>query len=143
MNHLSSLRQGNAVHVTWRGPAAWAAVIVVALVATACSTSSAGSNPSVDPATADVSLVSRDSAFDKDTITIAAGSEWTLALVNEDGAPHNVAIYTDASASESLFVGETITDTTIVYDVPALEPGTYFFRCDLHPEMTGTLVVEG
>jgi len=32
---------------------------------------------------------------------------------------------------------------TIVYDVPALKPGTYFFRCDLHPNMNGTLNVRG
>jgi len=23
--------------------------------------------------------------------------------------------------------------------VPALKPGTYFFRCDVHHEMTGTI----
>jgi plastocyanin len=27
----------------------------------------------------------------------------------------------------------------VMYDVPALDPGTYFFRCDVHPQMNGTL----
>jgi plastocyanin len=27
--------------------------------------------------------------------------------------------------------------------VPALDPGTYFFKCDVHPDMNGTIVVEG
>jgi plastocyanin len=54
-----------------------------------------------------------------------------------------VAIYTDASLSEEVFVGEVITEGSILYAVPALEAGEYFFRCDVHPEMTGTLVVEG
>lgn len=119
------------------------ALVVLAILVTACSSSSAATNPSVDPAAADVTVISRDMAFDQDTITIAAGSAWSLQLVNEDSAPHNVAIYTDESAGESLFVGELISSTTIVYQVPALEPGTYFFQCDLHPEMNGTLVVEG
>ncbi len=66
-----------------------------------------------------------------------------MQLVNEDAAPHNVAIYTDSSAGESLFVGELVSSATTVYEVPALEPGTYFFRCDLHPEMNGTLVADG
>jgi plastocyanin len=124
--------------------------IAVALIATAlfgltiaaCSSSSAGTNPSVDPAAADLTLVASEMAFDRDEISVPAGSAWTLQLVNEDDAPHNVAIYVDESAGKSLFVGELITATSTVYQVPALEPGTYFFRCDLHPDMNGTLIVE-
>jgi plastocyanin len=29
----------------------------------------------------------------------------------------------------------------VTYGVPALAPGTYFFRCDVHPAMSGELVV--
>ena len=72
-----------------------------------------------------------------------AGEAFTIALVNLEAAQHNVAIYTDSSASEDLFVGDYVGEGTIVYDIQALEPGEYFFRCDLHPEMTGTLIVEG
>ncbi|HSI99888.1 MAG TPA: cupredoxin domain-containing protein, partial [Patescibacteria group bacterium] len=66
----------------------------------------------------------------------------TIALVNEDAMPHNIAIYADSSKSEKLFEGETVTDGTVVYDLPALDAGEYFFDCSLHPNMTGTLVVE-
>ena len=103
----------------------------------------AASQETADPADADVTITSVDMEFDQTTIAVAAGESFTLALVNEDAVPHNVSIYTDSSASEDLFVGDVITETTVVYDVPALEPGEYFFRCDLHPEMTGTLIVEG
>lgn len=27
------------------------------------------------------------------------------------------------------------------YDVPALEAGTYYFQCDIHPQMNGTVEV--
>lgn len=118
---------------------AWIALV---LTAAACSAAGTGVSPSIDPESVDVTIVSRDLAFDQDTLAITAGSTWSLQLVNEDAAPHNVAIYTDTSATQSLFVGELVSSTTIVYEVPALEPGTYFFRCDLHPEMNGALVVE-
>jgi plastocyanin len=81
-------------------------------------------------------------AFDQETLTVPVGA-WSLELVNEDSMPHNVAIYRDESATETVFVGELVTGTTIVYEVPALEPGTYFFRCDMHPDMKGTLIVRG
>ena len=55
--------------------------------------------------------------------------------------PHNVAIYRDESAAESLFVGATITDAATEYEVPAMELGTYAFRCDVHPNMKGTVSV--
>jgi hypothetical protein len=28
----------------------------------------------------------------------------------------------------------------VTYDVPALEAGSWFFRCDVHPDMKGTFV---
>jgi len=118
-----------------------AAVAVVAMLA-ACGSSPA-SPGTVDPADADVTITSVDMAFDQTTVTVAAGEAFTMALVNEDAMPHNVAIYTDSSASEDVFTGEHVTEGAIVYDIPALEAGEYFFRCDLHPEMTGTLIVEG
>jgi plastocyanin len=119
------------------------ALVVLAFAFTACSPSRYGTSPSVDPAAADETVIASDMKFDQESITIRGGSAWRLQLVNEDAAPHNVAIYADESAGKSLFVGELISSATVVYQVPALEPGTYFFRCDLHPEMSGTLVVEG
>ena len=108
----------------------------------ACGGGSTGGS-TTDPDTADVTLTSVDLAFDKTTLTVPAGEAFTLALVNQESMQHNVAIYTDSSASDDLFVGEFIGETTIVYDIPALEPGEYFFRCDLPPDMKGTLIVEG
>lgn len=112
-------------------------------VLAACGTTSAGggSDPTGDPADADVTVTSVDMAFDPGTVQAPAGESFTLALVNEDAMPHNVAIYTDSSRSEKLFEGEMVTDGTIVYEVPALEDGEYFFDCSLHPDMTGTLIV--
>jgi plastocyanin len=122
-----------------------AAVAVVALLG-ACSSSpssSAAASGDASGGDADFTITAADMQFDQDTLTVPAGEAFTLEFINEDAAPHNVAIYTDSSASEDLFVGEVVTETTIVYDIPALEPGEYYFRCDVHPDMQGTLIVEG
>jgi len=77
---------------------------------------------------------------------VPAGANVTVNFDNmDDGIPHNVAVYTNASAAEEIFVGETITgpaQTTYTFTAPD-EPGTYFFRCDVHPQqMTGDFIVE-
>jgi plastocyanin len=90
---------------------------------------------------ADVSIAADNLEFSTDTLAVPADVGFTLALENREAVPHNVAIYTDESASEALFTGETITGPrTITYDVPAIQAGDYFFRCDVHPtQMTGTV----
>jgi plastocyanin len=122
-------------------------ILAVALVAilAACGGTSAGggTDPGIDPSTADVTVTAVDMTFDPGTVTAPAGGSFTLALVNEDAMPHNIAIYTDSSKSEKLFDGTMVTDGTTVYEIPELEPGEYFFDCSLHPDMIGTLVVGG
>ena len=85
-------------------------------------------------------------AFDTSTITVPAEANVTITFENrDDGIPHNIAVYTNASAVEEIFVGETVTGpgrTTYTFTAPE-EPGTYFFRCDVHPQqMTGDFIVE-
>jgi plastocyanin len=92
----------------------------------------------------ELALVARGIAFDRTELTVAAGSTVRLTLDNRDqGVPHNFALYTDESATESIFVGEIFPGVGVrTYTFRAPEPGTYFFRCDVHPtQMTGTLTV--
>ncbi|MGB4578296.1 MAG: cupredoxin domain-containing protein [Methanoculleus sp.] len=96
--------------------------------------------------TATVDLSAKNIAFDKSTITVPAGADVTVDFDNEDdGIPHNFAVYTDSSATDTIFSGETITGpdtTTYTFTAPS-DPGTYYFRCDVHPEqMNGDFVVQ-
>lgn len=90
-----------------------------------------------------VSLVARSFAFDKSTISVAAGAEVTINFDNQDSAPHNFALYKTSAAQDKIFVGTIITGpatTTYKFTAPT-EAGSYFFRCDIHPNMKGTFVV--
>ena len=93
-----------------------------------------------------IDLVAQNLAFNMGTITVPAGAKVTVNFNNMDAAvPHNFAVYTNSSAATSIFVGSIITGptkTTYTFTAPTT-PGTYFFRCDVHPTiMTGTFVVQ-
>ena len=84
-------------------------------------------------------------SFGSTTLQAPADTPFTIAFDNQaPGVPHNVSIYRDSTAAESLYHGKLITGPSkIDYHVSALPAGTYFFRCDAHPQaMTGTLVVK-
>ena len=109
-------------------------------VTTAATTAAAGNQ------TATVDLTAENIKFDKSTITVPAGATVTVNFNNKDsGVPHNFAVYTDSSASQNIFKGDTVTGpatTTYTFTAPST-PGTYFFRCDVHPQqMTGDFVVQ-
>ncbi|HEU4527161.1 MAG TPA: cupredoxin domain-containing protein [Actinomycetota bacterium] len=82
-------------------------------------------------------------AFDTAEIALPAGQPTTIHFVNQDaGVQHNISITTDETKAESLFDGELITGPAEAdYQVPALEPGTYYFYCVVHPNMNGVVTV--
>ncbi len=92
-----------------------------------------------------VDLVAQGFAFDKAVVTVPAGAAITIHFTNNDAnVPHNVAIYENAQARSVMFQGKRITGrATIDYTFTApTTPGSYFFRCDVHPAMmTGQFVV--
>ncbi len=89
--------------------------------------------------TAEQSLV-----FNVGTIEAPAGEDFTITLVNNDSAPHNISIYTAEGGDLLGEVGATAeAGQTVTLDVGALEPGEYYFQCDIHPDMNGTVVVGG
>jgi plastocyanin len=90
-----------------------------------------------------LSITALDGKFDKDCLAAPASQAFTIDFNNLDrGIPHNVAIYEDDTAGKMLFKGELIDGPgKTTYSVPALPDGTFFFRCDPHPEMNGAFLV--
>ncbi len=92
-----------------------------------------------------INLVAQNTAFDLGTINVPAGASVTINFTNRDSIPHNFALYTDGTAQTLIFRGQIITapaTASYTFTAPA-KPGTYFFRCDVHPMlMTGSFVVQ-
>lgn len=91
-----------------------------------------------------VDLSANNLEFDANVIQAPAGEEFTITFTNLEDQPHNVAVDTEEGGDE-IVTGEVITgpDATTTITVPALDPGEYYFVCDVHTNMNGTIVVEG
>jgi plastocyanin len=79
--------------------------------------------------------------FDTAEISLAAGEEEEITFNNADTVEHNISIY-EEEGGKNLFTGDIIPggqETT--YSVPALDKGEYYFQCDVHPAMNGTVKV--
>ena len=118
--------------------------LLILLAACSGAVSPSGSVECREPVNGEITLTAESLAFDTACLALPAGETVTLRLVNaEDAEPHNVAIYTDSSRSTQLFAGEIISGGELIeYEVPALEAGTYYFNCTVHPGMRGNVVVQ-
>ncbi|HJP67135.1 MAG TPA: cupredoxin domain-containing protein [Actinomycetota bacterium] len=102
--------------------------------------------PACSPSGSTIQIAAKGIAFDKSCLAAPAGSPFSIVFDNQDaGIPHNVDVlsgpggtHVAAANGPSDIVTGVATDT---YQVAALDPGTYYFQCDIHPNMHGTFVV--
>jgi plastocyanin len=81
-----------------------------------------------------VTLTAANFAFQPESLTAAVGD--TIEFTNEDDAKHNITAE-DAGLDEDV---DAASSTTV--DLADVEPGTYDFICEYHPDsMKGTLEV--
>ncbi len=90
-----------------------------------------------------LTLVARNNAFDRKSLAASPERPIALVLENRDGGvPHNVSVYRDKDFRQPVFSGELFSGPgSNTYELGVLEHGTYYFRCDVHPDMKGTLTV--
>ena len=104
-------------------------------------------SPTPTGAPVTINLTAQSISFSPSTITVPAGASVTINFNNEDaGVLHNFSLYANSSAPPpALYQGQFITGpATAVYKFTApSKPGTYLFRCDIHPTtMTGSFIVQ-
>jgi len=98
--------------------------------------------PSAPGATV-IQIRAQNLRFDKRTLEASANGPVTVQFNNAEAVPHNFAVYNNQSASQKIFASELVTGpTTATFNFTAPAAGTYFFRCDVHPDtMSGSFVV--
>jgi plastocyanin len=126
-------------------------VAISAILALAACSSSPSSEPSesgtgggggtVTVADGAATITADNLEFDANVIQATAGEDFTITLVNNDSAPHNWSLYSE-EGGETIVTGDTADPgATVTVDVSGLDEGTYFFKCDIHPEMNGSVEV--
>lgn len=98
------------------------------------------------PAGATNEITASGIAFDLDTLTLK-GPKASFTMNNEDPFEHNFAIYKNAedgpTLTDPLFTGEHVpAGGSVTYDIDLPKPGEYYFQCDIHTNMKGTLTVK-
>lgn len=99
----------------------------------ACSGDDAGSTTTAAPAEPAATITIADFAFTGAT-SVAIGE--TVVVTNEDTVGHTWTAVEGEFDSGNLAEGATFEHT---FD----EAGTYDYFCSVHPDMTGTITVEG
>ena len=88
-------------------------------------------------------VTAENRTFSTSELVVPADSAFPLVLVNKDGDPHNIAIRTKAGFDgELIFRHDPIAASTIVLQVGPIPAGTYYFICEVHPEMNGTVLAQ-
>lgn len=91
---------------------------------------------------APVKIVAQSLSFNQKEIRFKSGGQAEIRFDNKDPQPHNVSIYADQSGTRDFFIGAVVVGPTNTdYKFEAPPPGNYFFRCDVHPFMSGTVTV--
>ena len=132
----------------WLMAAVLALTLGTALLAAACGGGSSAIRITPAGAGATLDITVGDNFYRPDEFRVQAGQRVTLKVKNEGQAVHTVRLAGPDGRYETdddtqidppmIKPGETV---ALAWTAPT-EPGTYNFRCDYHPEETGTITVE-
>jgi len=89
-----------------------------------------------------VEVSAKNIAFNTKKLQAPANVGFKLQFENNEAAPHNVAILKAKGSPEVLLREPPFPGPKkATWDVDPLPPGTYYFQCDVHPNMSGELII--
>jgi plastocyanin len=99
--------------------------------------------PMPTPPPGAVILEAQNRQYSLAVIDGVAGAPTIVYFTNNDDQNHNLTIYRNASKDLELFKGEIFMgpDQTVVYQIPPLAAGEYYFADFVFPSMHGRFVV--
>ena len=113
---------------------------VLALVTILVAACAGAPSPAPTIPTGAIVVHAKDRAFDTKELQVHAGVAFPLVFVNEDGDLHNIAIRTQSgSGGDLLFRFDPVSTGTVVLTVGQIPKGNWFFLCEVHPDMWGTV----
>jgi plastocyanin len=115
-----------------------AIVLGLGVAATACGNSPATSSSSAGGGGSGPTVTAQNTAYNPTTITVPAGTQVTITLVNKDTVSHTLT-FDDNSQSVQADGGQT---QTLTFTAPA-SGATIAFHCKFHASMHGTITVGG
>ena len=87
-------------------------------------------------------IVAQNTAFDPTCLVAPADEPFTINFDNQDSILHNIAVLTDQDGDEIAATEPQVGPVKEPLDVEALDAGSYFFVCQVHPDvMRGSLAV--
>jgi plastocyanin len=102
------------------------------------------SSAPAEPGGGGLALTAEGLQFDTADLTVPAEEAFTVAVQNNDSVVHNFSIYDGKDANgEQLFKGQDVSPGgSVDEDVDAIPKGSYYFQCDYHPTMNGSVTAE-
>jgi plastocyanin len=91
----------------------------------------------------DLAITAVELEWDTDALVASANAPLNVTVENEDATVHNFSVYEDESLAKELFIGADVApNESIEEKLDPLKEGEYYFQCDYHPSMNGTLTAE-
>jgi plastocyanin len=89
-------------------------------------------------------VIAKNIAYDVKELKVPAGAAITVSFKNQDKVPHNMDFTVDQAGSQTFYKQDPLPGPIAsTYQFTSPKAGTYYYHCDVHPNMTGTLLVTG